>query len=84
MENRKSKWDLLSDDRKKECIAEIVAFFQNNRNETIGVIAAQEVFDFFMEEVAEDIYNKAIDDAKKAVKLNFENLEVDLNLLFNK
>ncbi len=84
MENRKSKWDLLSDDRKKECIAEIVAFFQNNRNETIGVIAAQEVFDFFMEEVAEDIYNKAIDDAKTAVKLNFENLEVDLDLLFNK
>lgn len=84
MENRKSKWDLLSDERKKECLEEIITFFQSTRNEAVGVIAAQELFDFFMEAVAENIYNKAIDDAKKAVKMNLENLEVDLDLLFNK
>jgi uncharacterized protein (DUF2164 family) len=84
MSERKPKWDLLSEERKRECINKIISFFENQRNETIGVVAAQEVLDFFIEAIAEDVYNKAIDDAKKLVTERFENIEVDLDLLFNK
>jgi len=48
------------------------------------MLAADDMLEFFMKILSEDIYNRAVDDAKNVVKQNFENLEVDLYLLLNK
>ena len=56
----------------------------DHRHSIIGMVAAGEVLDFFLQALAEDVYNKAISDTKGVVKKNFENLDVDLDLLFSK
>jgi uncharacterized protein (DUF2164 family) len=75
---------MLSDERRRKCIKDIIAFFQDERDTEIGVIAAEEVLDFFLETLAEDIYNKGVEDAKNVFKQKLEDLEIDLDMLLNK
>lgn len=75
---------MLTDERRQKCIKDIIAFFKDERDTTIGILAAESVLDFFLETIAEDIYNKAIADSKKLLKQKIEDLEVDLDLLLNK
>ena len=77
----KRKWDLLSDDFKRNTINNIIMYFENERNEDIWIIAAEEILDFVMKEVSETIYNKWIKDATKVVDESFKDLEVNLDVL---
>ncbi|MFC1655277.1 DUF2164 family protein [Patescibacteria group bacterium] len=81
MKKRKPKWDMLSDKRRQKCINDIIGFFETERDTKIGVIAAGEVLDFFMEQLAEDIYNNGVEDAKNVFKGKLEDLEIDLEML---
>jgi uncharacterized protein (DUF2164 family) len=83
MKNIKGKWS-IPEERKAKIIREIVDYFNAERDEEIGVLAAEEILDFFLETVGKDIYNKAVEDAKATVKQGLENLEIDLDVLFNK
>lgn len=83
MKNIKGNW-AIPEERKAKIIREIVDYFNAERDEEIGVLAAEEILDFFLEAVGKDIYNKAVEDAKVTVKKGLENLEVDLEVLFNK
>ncbi|HCC23163.1 TPA: DUF2164 domain-containing protein [Candidatus Falkowbacteria bacterium] len=78
------KWDLLPKAKRKACVDAIITFFKQERGETIGLIAAEDILDFFLQEIGGDIYNKVVDDAKKLLKKRFEDLELDLDLLLNK
>lgn len=80
----KRKWDLLTKEKRTACVGQIVAYFKAEKNQEIGVIAAEGLLDFFLEMLTEDIYNKALGDAKTLLKQGLENLEVDLDLLLNK
>ncbi|MEK7673293.1 MAG: DUF2164 family protein [Patescibacteria group bacterium] len=84
MSDIKRKWDLLSEEKRKTIIDEIVTFFNQERGETIGVIAAEDILDFFLQNAAQDIYNKGVEDAKKLLKKRFDDLEMDLDLLLDK
>lgn len=79
----KEPLDLLGKERRQTLIKEIITYFKVEREEEIGVIAAEEVLDFFMEGLGKDLYNKGLKDAKALVKNSMENMEVDLDLLFN-
>ncbi|MGL5831231.1 MAG: DUF2164 domain-containing protein [Candidatus Altimarinota bacterium] len=83
MKTIKSNW-AIPEERKAKIIREIVDYFNAERDEEIGVLAAEEILDFFLEAVGKDIYNKSVEDAKGTVKKGLENLEVDLDVLFNK
>ncbi len=78
----KRTWDVLTDEKRKEVIKEIISFFQTERDEEIGVVAAGNVLDFFLQETVKDIYNKAIEDSKKLLKKRFDDLDLDLDLLY--
>lgn len=80
----KRKWDILSKERRGGLIREITAYFEKERGEEIGMLAAEDMLDFFQEALSKDIYNRAIEDAKITVKQNAENLEIDLDVLMNK
>lgn len=80
----KRKWDLIGKDRRTALIQEVITYFKTKREQEIGMIAAEEILDFFLEALHSDIYNKAINDSKNTVKQTFENLEIDLDLLLNK
>lgn len=54
----------LKDEEKKELIDTIIQFFDEERDEKIGIIAAENLLDFFLNNLGKSIYNKALDDAK--------------------
>jgi len=72
---------LLTKDQRKSSIEAIITFFSNERGEEIGVIAAEEVLDFFLHDLAGKFYNKGVADAKDTVKKRFDDLEADLDML---
>ncbi len=84
MKEIKRKWDILPKAKRKSLIEEIITFFKQERDENLGIIAAEDILDFFLQNMAEDIYNKGIEDSKKLLKERFEDLELDLDLLLNK
>jgi len=77
----KRKWDLISKERRAELIREIITYFKNERDEEIGVLAAEDILDFFLENLGKDLYTRGVNDSKALIKQNFENLEIDLDLL---
>lgn len=81
MKEIKRKWDMLPKNKRKSITEEIITFFKQERNENIGVIAAEDLLDFFLQNAGEDIYNKGIEDSKELLKKRFEDFEVDLDLL---
>lgn len=77
----KRNWDLISEEQRKANIEEIINFFQNERDEEIGIIAAEDLLDFFLQTVGMEIYNKGIKDSKIFIKTRFEDLELDIESL---
>lgn len=72
----------LSDEEKKRMMEEIRVFYLNERDEEIGILAQQEIFDLFMERMAPVIYNRALDDAMRWYKNQQESMESDYYLLY--
>lgn len=84
MKQVKRSWDLLSEKKRQSAIEEIMRFFQKERDEKIGAIAAEEVLDFFLQTVGDEFYNRGVEDAKEAMTNRFGDLDVDLDLLLKK
>ena len=81
MAGTKRNWDLISDDQRKSSIEGLVTFFKTERDEQIGIVAAEQILDFILSELATTIYNKGVEDARCALQKRSEDLEIDLNLL---
>lgn len=81
MTDAKRSWDLLSDETRKKAIKEIIAFFQTERDEEIGQLAADSLLDFFIEKIGPQLYNQGIDDAKDSLRKEIENIEVEMDIL---
>lgn len=84
MKPTKRKWDLLSKEKRDFLIRETIMFFKKERDEDLGMIAAEDILDFFLQSLVGEIYNKAIEDAKITIKQSFENLDIDLDMLLGK
>ncbi len=69
----------LTDEQRTEALKEIVYFFEKERDEEIGVIAAEQVLNFFLASVGPMLYNKGIQDSKKAIQNRFDELNYDLD-----
>lgn len=72
----------LSPEEKKLLLQELQTFFYHEREETIGVIAAENILDFFLEKLGGLIYNKALDDARIWFSKRMDVLETDYDLLY--
>ena len=77
-------WDLISEEKRKESIEEIINFFINNRDEEIGIIAAGDILDHFLQTVGIQIYNKGIEEAINFLRDRFESIEIDMDSLLKK
>lgn len=75
---------LLSGEKRKKAIQATIDYFHTEQDHEIGVIAAEDILDFFLREIGDEIYNKAISDAKTTVKHSFDYLDIDLDNLSNK
>jgi len=84
MNEIKCKRDMLSREKRKSSIEVIIKFFKDERNEEIGILAAENVLDMFLRDIGQDIYNKGVEDSKTSLKRRFEDLEFDLDILLKK
>ena len=72
----------LTDEQKRNMMKEIESFWLDEFDEKTGLIKQQAIFDFFMEQFAPSIYNRALDDAKTWCKRSVENMEDDYYSLY--
>ncbi len=75
------KWDKIPDDKRQTIIKELIDFFDRERDERIGVIAATDLFNFFIESAGKELYNQGIDDAKRAIEARIDEFRYDLDEL---
>lgn len=71
----------LSKEQKHYCIAQIQSFFLEERDEEIGMIAAERVLDFIAHDIAPNFYNLGLEDARKIIRVQSENTETELAIL---
>ena len=69
----------LSKDARKEAIASIERYFQENMEEKIGNIAAAGLLSFFLEEVGPSIYNRAVADAQERLQARVQDLDFEVH-----
>lgn len=84
MTNIKRSWDILSDEQRKSAIDEIIHFFSSERGEEIGVIAAGNLLDLFLQTSGLELYNQGVEDSKKFIKNRMAEIEVDLDVSLKK
>ena len=64
----------LSAQNKRDLKHKIVKYFSEERDEDLGELASELVLDFFMEELAPNIYNQGIEDSYAYMKDSIEDL----------
>jgi len=72
---------LLSAGRKKEVVSLIQAYFEQERDEKLGDLAAELLYEFFEKQLGPLIYNQAIEDVRIWFAQKLPYLEADLDLL---
>ena len=83
MSGIKHDWERLSNEESRLLKEDLILFFKNELDVEIGVIAAEKILKFFLKSASNKLYNKGIDDAKRAVENRHEELQFDLEDLFN-
>ncbi len=84
MKESKRQNDLLPDEKRRSTIEAIIEYFQNERDEEVGVIAAENILDMFLQTAGSALYNKGVADANHLLKNRFDDLAVDLENLTKK
>ncbi len=69
-------------ERKKLLREKIRHYFLEEFELDLGLIGQQNVLDFFLEEMGEEIYNTALDDALLFIRNHQQNMESDFYTLY--
>jgi uncharacterized protein (DUF2164 family) len=69
----------LPNDQHREALASIVRYFQEEREEEIGHIAASGLLRFFLEEIGPSIYNKAVADIQQRMQMHVSDLDIEFH-----
>ena len=79
MSRIRRNWERLPDEDKAKVKEDLILFFENERDEKIGTIAAEEILNFFLENIGPMLYNKGVTDSKKAIEGRMDELRYDLD-----
>ncbi len=74
------KWDSEDEAKQRKCIDEVIARVEDIDG-SVGVVAAQDIIDIVTENLAPEIYNKGLRDAKKLIATKFSDIEAELDVL---
>lgn len=80
----KRDWDVLSDDERRFVTSEIIGYFETERNEKIGVVAAGQLLDFFLRTSGPAVYNRALDDTKVLLEKTLGSIALDIDVTLRK
>lgn len=75
------KWDLASKEIQDKCVNEVITRIEEIGDDQVGFVAAQDIIDIVTENLAPEIYNKAIVDSKKLLEDRMNDMEAELDLL---
>lgn len=64
---------------RKEAIASIERYFQDNMDEKIGNIAAGALLGFFLEEIGPLVYNQAVADVQERLQARISELDIEVH-----
>lgn len=78
MDTSESKISLLYPDQRRLAIEEIINFFKAERDQEIGVVAAEEILDLFLDGFAKTVYNKGVKDARAMLEARISDFGIDL------
>ena len=82
MDKSKKKGKIsFSDEVRLKYINDLIVFFQEERDEEIGVIAGGEILDFFLQTAGEEVYKIAVKDCRKLFEERFEDIKTELDIL---
>jgi uncharacterized protein (DUF2164 family) len=84
MKPKRQKIEFVSEEKRNEYLKTIIAYFHDVRNEKIGFVAAEDILDFFIANLGEEIYRKAIKDIQKTLREKMEDLDIEIELLVQK
>ena len=76
-------WERLSNEEPNILKEELIIFFDKERGEKIGIIAAEEILNHFLKSAGVKLYNKGVYDAKKALENRYNELLFDLDDLID-
>lgn len=69
----------ISKDTRKEAIASIERYFQENMEERIGNVTAGALLNFFLEDIGPIIYNKAVADVQERLQTRIMELDIEFH-----
>jgi len=69
----------LSKDARKQAVASIERYFEENMDEPIGNIAAAALLNFFVSEVGPSIYNQAVADVQQRLQERLQELDIEVH-----
>jgi len=69
----------LTREARKEAIASIERYFQENMDERIGNIAAGVLLNFFLEEIGPSVYNRGVADAQERMQMRLGELDIEVH-----
>lgn len=72
----------ITSEEKKQMLEDIQYYFETERNEKIGILASENILEFFMDTLGKQIYNKALDDTKLWFDYRFEDMGADFYSLY--
>lgn len=70
--------DVLSDADRRLAVAEIVTYFEKERSEKIGVVAASQILDVVLRVTHKAVYNRALDDITSFLERNIVDIDISL------
>lgn len=72
---------IFTPEKKEELKKEIIDHFATELDMEIGLIAAENILDYFLKTLNKEIYNQALEDAQKVIRQGSENIIVNVDLL---
>ncbi|MBX3620823.1 MAG: DUF2164 domain-containing protein [Rhizobacter sp.] len=69
----------ISKEARKQAIASIERYFQDNMEEKIGNIAAAALLNYFIEEVGPLIYNQAVAEVQERLQARIAELDIEVH-----
>lgn len=69
----------LDQDTRAAAIASIKRYAEENLDDPLGDLAAGLLLDFFLEEIAPSVYNRAVRDAQQHLQARIMELDLDVN-----
>lgn len=72
---------LITPDERQKMLEAIMVFFEEERGEELGVIAAEEVLDFFLEQLGPTMYRAGVAAAEAQLEKSMAGLKMELELL---